>query len=393
MYNPFDPPAAAELPPRRAELADLAALNALERECFDGDRLSPRSFRYFLTKSQAQIWVVGTPIDAYGLLLFHRGTSLARVYSLAVAASARGRGRGRLLMQTLERAAEAQGALFIRLEVADDNLPAIALYKAMGYVSIAKLHDYYEDGQDGVRMEKRLLEQPVKPANLPYYSQTTEFTCGPAALIMAAQSLRPDQPADRITELSIWREATTVYMATGHGGTSPYGLALAAHRRGLRAEVWVSARGAPFLQSVRGSAKRKVMELIHEDFMERVHVAQITVRDFPMDVDHLRTALAGGWRVVLLISTYRLSRFKAPHWIWLVAIDAHFAYFNDPDVDHAEYKFQMDCIYIPVPLADFVKMMRYGVDQFKAAVLVRSIDGPAADAGSAHAGLAPVSGV
>ena len=53
--------------PRLATLDDLPALVALEMACFDYDQLTKRSFRYFITKAQAQLWVIGDPVEAYGL--------------------------------------------------------------------------------------------------------------------------------------------------------------------------------------------------------------------------------------------------------------------------------------------------------------------------------------
>ncbi|MCL1487420.1 MAG: peptidase C39 family protein [Marinobacter sp.] len=67
----------------------------------------------------------------------------------------------------------------------------------------------------------------------PYYPQTTEFTCGPAALIMAMAALNQQQSLTTLEELKIWREATTIFMLSGHGGCGPHGLALAAWHRGF----------------------------------------------------------------------------------------------------------------------------------------------------------------
>lgn len=358
--------------PRLATLADLPALIALEKRCFDSDRLSQRSFRYFLTKSPAQIWVSGDPVQAYGLVLFHRGTSLARIYSLAVHPDARGQGLARRLMEAMEQSAVEHESLFIRLEVADDNQGALYLYQSLGYEPIRRLAHYYEDGHDGLRMEKRLQIVLPKPPNLPYYAQTTDFTCGPAALLMAAHHLNPEQPLGQIEELNIWREATTVFMTTGHGGTSPYGLALAAHRRQYRARLWLSGREAPFINSVRSPKKREVIELIHQDMARQAQAAQIPVESFPKDIQAFAQALAAGEEVILLISTYRLNRKREPHWIWLVNMDEHYAYINDPDLDEESqsWKAPMDAIYVPVPLADFSRMIKYGRNPYRAALLI-----------------------
>ena len=49
--------------------------------------------------------------------------------------------------------------------------------------------------------------------------------------MMAMTALDPSRTMDANDEIRIWREATTVFMTSGHGGCGPYGLALAAHRR------------------------------------------------------------------------------------------------------------------------------------------------------------------
>lgn len=256
-----------ESSPRLATLDDVTSLVELEHQCFNYDQLTKRSFRYFITKAQAQLWVIGNPVVAYGLVLFHRGTSLARIYSLAVSPNARGKGYARKMMEALEAASVEQGAMFIRLEVADDNTSAIALYESLKYQPIRRLPQYYEDGHDGIRMEKRLLRTLHKPSHVPHYAQTTDFTCGPAALLMAMKFLNPEQPMTHIEELNVWREATTIFMTRGHGGTSPLGLALAAKHRGYHAELWLSSQQAPFLASVRSNSKKQIIELIHQDFL------------------------------------------------------------------------------------------------------------------------------
>src|SRR5262245_61519993 len=86
---------------------------------------------------------------------------------------------------------------------------------------------------------KRATSQKVG-RKLPYYNQSLDFTCGPASLMMAMRALDRTQPIDRAHELQLWREANTVFMGKGHPGSSPYGLALAAWRRGFKPELWLS---------------------------------------------------------------------------------------------------------------------------------------------------------
>ena len=104
------------------------------------------------------------------------------------------------------------------------------MYEKLGYHPFGRIKDYYEDQADALRYQKRILyrEHQFDFQPIPYYQQTTEFTCGPAALIMAMQALNKKTQADRSMKLQLWREATTIYMTSGHGGSSPHGLELAA---------------------------------------------------------------------------------------------------------------------------------------------------------------------
>jgi hypothetical protein len=121
---------------------------------------------------------------------------------------------------------------------------------------------------------------------------------------------------------------------------------------------------------VRSPKKKKIIELIHHDFAQQAQVVGLPVEPFPKDIEAIRTALRAGEQIIMLISTYRMNRSKGPHWIWLVDIDDDFAYFNDPEVDEEEWKTSVDTVYVPVPVSDFAKMIKYGRNQYRAAVLI-----------------------
>lgn len=138
--------------------ADLEALFALERSSFAGDRLSRRSLRRFLDSESARLIVaeLGGRVVGYCLLLTPAGRSIARIYSIAIAADHRGRGVAGRLLDAAEQAALALGYAGMGLEVRDDNTAAIALYSRRGYVEHARIQGYYHDGAAAIRMRKRL---------------------------------------------------------------------------------------------------------------------------------------------------------------------------------------------------------------------------------------------
>src|SRR5512134_2299749 len=160
---------------RPARLQDLEALVAIENRSFDVDRFSRRSFRYLLTKANAEtlVYEEQSRVLAYVMLLFNTGTSLARLYSLAVDPALRGKGIGSALIAAAEASAVGHDCIYLRLEVRRDNTTAIRLYETLGYKRIGVLPDYYEDHMEALRHEK-LLAPHLEPdmVRVPYYEQT-----------------------------------------------------------------------------------------------------------------------------------------------------------------------------------------------------------------------------
>ena len=356
---------------RLAVVEDLPALLALEMQCFTTDGLSRRSFHWMITRAHAQLLVaeVDGHLRGYALALFHRGTSLARLYSIAIAAEARGSGLGKQLLQRIEACALEHDCAYLRLEVRTDNPAAIALYERNGYRRFALIHDYYEDHADALRLEKRILQhRDSRSIKVPWYGQTTDFTCGPACLLMAMGALQSERLLERREELQIWREATTVFMTSGHGGCSPQGLALAAWRRGFRVRLELSLAGPLFLDGVRNEHKKDVMRLVHEEFTAQLAQTDVErVIGAPLDLPRL---LKAGGQPLVLISSYRLTRSKSPHWVVVTDCDEDFVYLHDPDVDHSQHRQPIDCQHVPVSHGEFEKMCRFGRGKLRAVVIL-----------------------
>ncbi len=361
---------------RPASAADLEALLALENSSFSGDRLSRRSLRHLLRGRHSRCLVAQDgdgPLLGYILLLFRRGSSLARIYSLAVAEEARGRGVGSQLLHAAEQAAVAHKCLFVRLEVRVDNQAALALYRSRGYVLFDREENYYDDGATALRLEKALVDQAR--AGTPqgcFYAQTTPFTCGPAALMMAMHDLDPAScTLDRRTELQLWREATTIFMTSGHGGCSPEGLALSAWQRGFDVALYMQCGDIPFIDSVRDPRKKLVIQVVHEDFIDRIGETDIALHSAPIPPQEFRDSLDQGARLITLISTWRLNRNKAPHWVYVTGSDEQVVYLNDPDPDEESLHPFHDCIGLPVSREEFERMACFGSRRLRATLVLR----------------------
>lgn len=360
---------------RKAQLNDIGAILTIENASFETDRLSERNLRHLIQKAHGTTLVAVDEHDAvqgYVTVLFNRGTSLARLYSIAVSPSALGRGLGRALLEAAEDEAAEDGNAFMRLEVRVDNLGARRFYERCGYEPFAISTEYYEDGVDALRMEKALeprAQAPLRP--VPYYEQTLEFTCGAAALLMAMNALDSTAALDARTELRIWRESTSIFMCSEHGGSGPYGLALAAYRRGFEPEVYVSSRGVLFGESVRLPERRKAIELVQEDFRQQLTETPVRIHYEPLPMEVLEDRFGAGWVPIVLVSTYRLDRKKQPHWVVVTGLDDRFIYVHDPFVDRKREKTKTDRMHVPISRKDFERMARYGRAMLKAALLLR----------------------
>ncbi|MDH5628855.1 MAG: GNAT family N-acetyltransferase/peptidase C39 family protein [Gammaproteobacteria bacterium] len=358
---------------RPATLQDLDFLVEIENRCFEIDRLSRRNFRHLLTKGNASTWLYihDEVIIGYVMLLFNKGTSLARLYSIATLPEAQGKGVGRSLVEAAEKVALDNVCAYMRLEIRTDNQASINLFKKLGYRQFGTYEDYYEDHTDALRFEKMLVVHT--PANLlpvPHYQQTLDFTCGPASLLMAMKTLDPECDFSRTTELRLWRESTTIFMTSGHGGCGPFGMALAAFKRGFRVELFASENEGLFVDSVRNPEKKEVIRLVNEDFLQEIKRKNIPLSYAKLTIDEIKSKLDSEGIPLILISSYRIYQEKFPHWVVVTGLDDRFIYVHDPFIDWEMGKTFTDCINMPIPIKEFIRMSRYGRSGQRAALIL-----------------------
>ena len=147
---------------RRGRLSDLDALLAFEADFFGPDhRISRRSFRRFIGSPNCALIVAdaGRQVAGCALVLFRRGSKLARLYTIAIAAAFQRRGYGRRLLAAAENKAKRRGCRAMRLEVRADAAGAIALYEASGYRLFGRRRRYYGGRIDALRFEKPLVTE------------------------------------------------------------------------------------------------------------------------------------------------------------------------------------------------------------------------------------------
>lgn len=143
---------------QKSLLADAPALVQLEIRCFPGDRLSLRQYRYLINRQSALVLTMKQRGKVIGgaVVLFRKGSSKARLYSIAIDPACQGRGFGDLLLSAVEREVKSHRATSIQLEVRHDNQGAIHFYLKHGYVIVGEYAGFYEDGARAIRMYKLL---------------------------------------------------------------------------------------------------------------------------------------------------------------------------------------------------------------------------------------------
>lgn len=364
---------------RSAKLQDLKTLIELENICFKTDRLSRSSFVHFIKSDKSDLIVAHNlkkELVGYFLVFYRRGTSLARLYSVAIHPKSQGRGHGEDLMEEVENTVRRRKLFWLRLEVRPDNKKAFQLYEKLGYHKFDVKTKFYDDSSEAYCLEKRLFPQQLgTTTKIPYYHQNTDFTCGPASLLMAMSALSKKIKPSLEEELTLWREATTIFMTSGHGGCGPRGLALAAHRRGFRSEIWLSQKDPLFVEGVRNQEKKEVLKIVYETFEKQIKRARIPVRYQMIKITDIEKALKKNHIPVVLISFYKLTKSKSPHWVVVAGCDDDHFYIHDPaleikDKPSMSSRFLPDVAYMPVKKRDFLKMAHYGKSKAQTMILV-----------------------
>jgi ribosomal-protein-alanine acetyltransferase len=358
---------------RLASQHDLDQLLKLELSAFAADRFTEDQIEYLLTRARSSVLLVEQSGRLLGAayLLWRRGSKAGRLYSIAISPEAQGRGMGTLLLEECEKETAVRGRENLLLEVRVDNEAAVRFYQKHGFAITGRLPHYYEDGTDGLKMARRLPGNTPEQLKrrIPYYPQTLDFTCGPASLLMAMRHLDDTIPDNRIEELNLWKESTLIYMTSGVGGAGPYGLALAARRRGFSARVLQSSDRTPFYASVRSDKKRAVIKLVHQDLKHRAEENGVATAVFDFGLEDIISLMVRGMIPITLISTYRLTGDKTPHWVVITGFDRHKIYIHDSDAESYQPRLER-ARHIAIERSEFLRMNRYGKDVFRCAVFI-----------------------
>jgi ribosomal-protein-alanine acetyltransferase len=138
---------------RRVRRGDLDRIVELERASFGGEAYDRNLFADFYERGALFLAAVRRGrVEGY-LVAGFRGER-GELISVAVDPAARGKGAASLLMVSLLRRLRRRNVSRLVLMVKERNATARAFYAKYAFRKIRRVRAYYEDGSDGLLMER-----------------------------------------------------------------------------------------------------------------------------------------------------------------------------------------------------------------------------------------------
>jgi ABC-type bacteriocin/lantibiotic exporter with double-glycine peptidase domain len=165
---------------------------------------------------------------------------------------------------------------------------------------------------------------------VPFYRQASQFTCGPASLMMVMKFFRPTIQLNRELELDIWRESNLVESY----GTSKEGLALAAARRGFSVYTMGPPHRHSFVDAIRHkipTIDSEILELLYKDIRKKFRAMGLKNANQKIELTMMQRILQKSHVPLVLTSTSLFGDKEAlPHWIVLTGHSNANWYVNNP---------------------------------------------------------------
>jgi len=143
---------------RPAALADAEALSRIHVQSFD-DGWTPEDIRTWIARPEGIARVADENREQFAFALALTAGDDAELLTIATQPSRRRHGLGHMIFAALDAEAARRGLKRWILEVARNNVPAIALYKSEGFMEIAVRKAYYNQPQG--RVDALVMSRPV----------------------------------------------------------------------------------------------------------------------------------------------------------------------------------------------------------------------------------------
>ena len=169
--------------------------------------------------------------------------------------------------------------------------------------------------------------------NVPYYAQSSDFTCGPACVLMVMKHFERDLEIGRELEFEVWRQCNMI----GIKGADPFGLSVPLIDAGYKVRLITQSN-----KSV--DYERWKRRLLRNFSSEEIDLSMFGMRDNkqrairrnlavtykrPVVSDILR-GVRNGYVPIALVHMGVIHSLNIPHWIVVTDADEEQMVFNDP---------------------------------------------------------------
>lgn len=145
----------------RAGAAEAARLAALHAACF-AEAWDATSIARLVSGPGGFALIAAECGGDLGFALLQCVPPESELLSIGVVPAARRHGLGRTLLRRAAADLAAEGAETMFLDVAADNRPALALYRALGFGDMSRRARYYAGGVDAIVMRAALTDIAVR---------------------------------------------------------------------------------------------------------------------------------------------------------------------------------------------------------------------------------------
>jgi ribosomal-protein-alanine acetyltransferase len=142
-----------------ASIKHLDSLYEIEMECFDEEAFTKRQIAQLLTDynsisliARENGEIVGFVV---GMIYPDRKAVNGHILTIDVSPTHRRKGIGQKLLQKMESIFSQKSVQACLLEVREDNVAAISLYRKLGYKEVGRLENYYGNA-NGIYLKKIL---------------------------------------------------------------------------------------------------------------------------------------------------------------------------------------------------------------------------------------------
>lgn len=271
----------------------------------------------------------------------------------------------RSLADELAVALLSEGVVSIKLELRHDARAWQEVAREAGFVSLARPISAGRLPHNPDTVPRGLIRRLVgsSPSEVAYYRQTTDFTCGPVAVLTALHALNLAPAPTRPAELQFWREATSA------PGCDAYGLAAALAVRGVVPDVVVNTTEALQVDDP-ADWLRELREFTQTDFRARAERLGVRFRLREFDISEVFRLVGEGNVVVLLIDEAPMHGVPCAHWVVVHAVLGDVAFVEDPWTDDELGESWVDAHELAVTKEGLVAMSGWGSPAYRSMLVL-----------------------